>query len=172
MLVRGLLIHGRAALAALAVSLAPGCRHASPAAPPPAPADSEQTNIGYGSQPRANVTGAIASVDSTEIARAHAERIDEVLEGKVAGVQILRRTGGISIRIRGTGTILGSGEPLYVVDGMIIEVAPGGALLGIDPSDIARIEVLKDAGSTAIYGSRGANGVVIITTKRASDPDR
>ena len=73
---------------------------------------------------------------------------------------------GISIRIRGASTFLGSSEPLYIIDGAKVQSGPGG-LLFLDPGDIKKIEVLKDIGSTAIYGSEGANGVILITTKRA-----
>jgi TonB-dependent SusC/RagA subfamily outer membrane receptor len=70
------------------------------------------------------------------------------------------------VRIRGTTTLSGDNQPLYVIDGMTIEPGPGGALMGINPADIEKIEVLKDIGSTGQYGSRGANGVILIRTKR------
>ena len=92
---------------------------------------------------------------------------EELLAGRFPGVQVLRVQGGIAVRIRGESTITGDKEPLYVVDGMTIEAGPGGALTGINPSDIESIQVLKDIGSTAQYGVRGANGVIVITTKRA-----
>ena|SRR5437868_3881996 len=91
---------------------------------------------------------------------------EELLAGRFPGVTVLRVAGGIAVRIRGESTFSGDREPLYVVDGMTIEAGPGGALQGINPGDIERIEVLKDIGSTAQYGSRGANGVILITTKR------
>ncbi len=95
---------------------------------------------------------------------AHAE---ELLESRFPGVQIVRLTSGdISVRIRGATSIMGSNEPLFVIDGMEISPGPGGALTGINPADIATIAVLKDVGSTALYGVRGANGVIVITTKR------
>ncbi len=94
----------------------------------------------------------------------HAE---ELLEGRFPGVEVIRlASGDISVRIRGGSSIMGSNEPLYVIDGMEISPGAGGALVGINPADIARIEVLKDVGSTALYGVRGANGVIVITTKR------
>ena len=74
--------------------------------------------------------------------------------------------GGIAVRIRGASSFNGSNEPLYVLDGFPMTPGPGGALTGINPYDIASIDVLKDAASTAIYGSRGANGVILIETKR------
>jgi len=94
-------------------------------------------------------------------------RAEELLQGKFPGVVITRLpNGGLAVRIRGTNSLLGSNEPLYVVDGMTIEPGPGGALFGINPGDIEKITVLKDVGSTGLYGVRGANGVVVITTKR------
>lgn len=94
-------------------------------------------------------------------------RAEELLEGKFPGVVLSRLpNGGLAVRIRGTNSLLGSNEPLYVVDGMAIEPGPGGALFGINPGDIEKITILKDVGSTALYGVRGANGVVVITTKR------
>lgn len=93
--------------------------------------------------------------------------IEELFAGRFPGVEVFRvPSGGISIRIRGSSTVLGSSEPLYIIDGSRVQSGPGG-LLFIEPSDIAKIEVLKDIGSTAIYGSEGANGVIIITTRRA-----
>jgi TonB-dependent SusC/RagA subfamily outer membrane receptor len=87
--------------------------------------------------------------------------------GKFPGVEVSRvASGGITVRIRGATSILGSSEPLFIIDGVKVQSGPGG-LLFLDPNEIRKIEVLKDIGSTAIYGSEGANGVVIITTKRA-----
>jgi TonB-dependent SusC/RagA subfamily outer membrane receptor len=91
----------------------------------------------------------------------------ELFEGRFPGVEVLKgASGGISIRIRGTSTVLGSNEPLYIIDGTRVQSGAGG-LLFLDPHEIANIKVLKDIGETAIYGSEGANGVIIITTKRA-----
>jgi TonB-dependent SusC/RagA subfamily outer membrane receptor len=91
-------------------------------------------------------------------------RAEELFVGRFAGVRVVSAPGGISVRIRGQNSINGNSAPLYVVDGMPFD-APNG-LLSVNPSDIAKIEVLKDIGSTAFYGVRGANGVVLITTKR------
>jgi TonB-dependent SusC/RagA subfamily outer membrane receptor len=93
-------------------------------------------------------------------------RAEELLAGRFPGVEVYRVQGGIGVRIRGGTSVNGSNEPLYVVDGMTIEPGPGGALVGINPADIEKIEVLKDAGSTAQWGVRGANGVIVIKTKR------
>ena len=94
-------------------------------------------------------------------------RAEELLEGKFPGVVLSRLpNGALTVRIRGTSSVLGNTDPLYVVDGFPIEPGPGGALFGINPADIDKITVLKDVGSTGLYGVRGANGVVVITTKR------
>jgi TonB-dependent starch-binding outer membrane protein SusC len=95
-----------------------------------------------------------------------AGRAEDLIAGRFPGVDVTTVPNGIIVRIRGASTVMGSGEPLYVIDGMIVETAPGGALTGINPADIAKIQVLKDIGSTAQYGVRGANGVILITTKR------
>jgi TonB-dependent outer membrane receptor, SusC/RagA subfamily, signature region len=87
----------------------------------------------------------------------------------VAGVTVTRTAdGGISVRIRGQSSIYGNTEPLFVIDGLPIQPGPGGSLLGINPHDIASIEVLKDAASMAFYGVRGANGVILIKTKHSN----
>lgn len=91
---------------------------------------------------------------------------EELLEGRFAGVRVIRVPGGIQVRIRGASSINGSNEPLYVVDGVEMVAGPGGALTGINPADITSIEVLKDIGSISAYGVRGANGVVLISTRR------
>jgi TonB-dependent SusC/RagA subfamily outer membrane receptor len=85
---------------------------------------------------------------------------------RIPGIWVTRTAdGGVAIRIRGGTSILGNNEPLYIIDGVPIEPGPNGALTGINPNDIASIEVLKDAASTTLYGMRGANGVIIIKTK-------
>jgi TonB-dependent SusC/RagA subfamily outer membrane receptor len=95
--------------------------------------------------------------------------IERVLQGHVAGVVITQNAeGGISVRIRGQTTINGQTEPLFIIDGLPIEPGPGGSLVGINPHDIASIEVLKDAASLAFYGVRGANGVILIKTKHSN----
>jgi TonB-dependent starch-binding outer membrane protein SusC len=92
--------------------------------------------------------------------------IERSLAARVPGVVISQTPdGGIAIRIRGQNSINGGDAPLYVVDGVAIEAGPGGSLTGINPKDIASIEVLKDAAGTAFYGVRGANGVIVIKTK-------
>jgi TonB-dependent starch-binding outer membrane protein SusC len=90
-----------------------------------------------------------------------------VLAGRIAGVQVGRdATGALTVRVRGGSSISGSNEPLYVIDGVAIQAGPGGSLAGINPSDIESIQVLRDAMATASYGSRGANGVIVIKMKK------
>lgn len=93
-------------------------------------------------------------------------QMEELLEGRVPGLMVIREAGGISLRIRGQSTILGSNEPLYVLDGMPLQMEPGRGLYWVSPRDIERVEILKDASAASMYGVRGANGVVLITTRR------
>ncbi len=107
------------------------------------------------------------TVTAEDIERAPGKPIEEVLASRFPGVVVTRTPdGGIAVRIRGITSIHGSNEPLYVIDGLPIRAGPGGSLVGINPYDIESIEVLKDPASTTMYGVRGANGVVVITTKR------
>jgi TonB-dependent starch-binding outer membrane protein SusC len=119
--------------------------------------------IGYGQQKKALVTGAISSVKSEQIANASNIRIEQAIQGRTAGVQIVASSGqpgsGLNIRIRGTASNRNN-APLFIVDGV-----KAGGIESLDPADIASIDILKDAASSAIYGSEGANGVIIITTK-------
>jgi TonB-dependent SusC/RagA subfamily outer membrane receptor len=107
-----------------------------------------------------------AMVDSQDIDRQPGRDIERALHGRIAGVVVSPSSdGGISVRIRGA-TSGHSSEPLYILDGLPIQPGPNGTLTGINPSDIESIRVLKDAADTAMYGSRGANGVIVIKTKR------
>lgn len=120
--------------------------------------------IGYGTVKKRDVTGAVASIKNEDIVIAPTSNAMEALQGKVAGMDIVKGSGQIGdepeILLRGTRSIYGSNEPLFIIDGI------PGSYSEVNPSDIETIDVLKDASSTAIYGSAGANGVVIITTKR------
>jgi TonB-dependent starch-binding outer membrane protein SusC len=157
-----------AGVAMLLGSFATACASARSGAPAPSPDPDEEVRVGYDTQDRSNLTGSIGSITAEDIAGQKVTRVEEMIEGRFAGVQVVRtRNGGMSLRIRGLSTFVGNSEPLFVIDGMPVHSSPGTALLGMNPSDIARIDILKDAGATAIYGSRGANGVVLITTKRA-----
>lgn len=139
--------------------------------------------VGYGTQQREDLTGAISSVSAEELQNQPLVSADQLLQGKAAGVQISNSSGApggrVNIRIRGASSINAGNEPLFVIDGIPVYNSskdPGGtsygtftptnALASINPNDIASVEILKDASATAIYGSRGSNGVVIITTKR------
>jgi TonB-linked SusC/RagA family outer membrane protein len=142
--------------------------------------------VGYGTQRRSDLTGSVASV-TPSVATTPINSLEQTLQGTAPGVQVTTASsapgGGISIRIRGGSSVNGNNEPLYVIDGFPIEndpsnsdptdagrtnTAPSNPLATLNPSDIASIEILKDASATAIYGARGANGVVIITTKSGS----
>lgn len=123
--------------------------------------------VGYGTVRRSDITGAVSSVSADKIMQVKAiSTVAGALQGQAAGVQVIQRSGqpgeGVSIKIRGTNSIAGGNDVLYVVDGLPLD----GLSAQLNPSDIESIEVLKDASSTAIYGSRGANGVIMITTKK------
>ena len=106
-------------------------------------------------------------VTAEDLDRQPGQPIEQVLMGRFPGVMVIRAAdGSVSVRIRGTTSIRGSNEPLYVIDGVEIQPGPGGSLTGINPHDIATIEVVKDPAGEAMYGVRGANGVIIIKTKR------
>jgi len=126
--------------------------------------------VGYGVQDRREITSAVASVDADQFNRGNINNAEELLQGKVAGLQITRPGGdpnaGFSIRLRGLSTIGANTEPLVVVDGLV-----GASFNNVDPNDIESIEVLKDASAAAIYGTRGSNGVILITTKTGSTRD-
>ena len=125
---------------------------------------SEVVVIGYGVQKKSLVSGAIAKVTATELEKAMPTRLEDVLNGKVAGLTIMSNNGQpgaeSAVYVRGIGTT-GTANPLYIVDGIQID----GNISFLNPADIASIEVLKDAASAAIYGTRGANGVIMVTTK-------
>ena len=123
--------------------------------------------IGYGTAKRADLTGSVGSMSVNEIQNVSVTNVEQAMLGKLAGVQVKNVSGepgiGTQIRIRGIGSISASVNPLYVVDGF-----PTDDISTINPNDIENIDILKDASATAIYGSRGANGVIFITTKRGS----
>ncbi|AXB56834.1 SusC/RagA family TonB-linked outer membrane protein [Flavobacterium fluviale] len=135
--------------------------------------------IGYGTAKRADLTGAVSTVTSAAITQSVPTTFDQVLQGRAAGVQIQQNSGtpggSSSVRIRGISSITGSNEPIYVIDGVIIDGNSGSLnsnpLAAINPNDIASIDILKDASATAIYGSRAANGVIMVTTKTGRKGD-
>jgi TonB-linked SusC/RagA family outer membrane protein len=121
--------------------------------------------VGYGTQKRKDLTGAVGSLESKDIKDLGVTRVDQALIGRAAGVQVKPVSGqpgaAMQIRVRGIGSISAGSEPLYVVDGF-----PVADIQTLNPNDIENLDILKDASATAIYGSRGSNGVIIITTKR------
>lgn len=137
----------------------------------------EAVVVGYGTMKRSDLTGSVVSVGSKSIEKSVPTTIDQVLQGRVSGLIMMQNSGvpggGSSIQIRGVNSINGSNEPVYVVDGMIISANTGSnttnAIADINPADIESIEVLKDASSSAIYGSQAANGVIIITMKKGKE---
>lgn len=149
----------------------------------------ESVVVGYGSMRRSDITGSVTSVKIDETQAGQSSSIDQLLQGHAAGVQVVSNNSGpdagITITVRGASSFNAKSQPLYVVDGIMMNIdaestmtGNGGGdkgadeevngLIGISPNDIASIEILKDASATAIYGSQGANGVVLITTKGAS----
>lgn len=124
----------------------------------------EVVAIGYGVARKSDVTGATSSVKADELLKRPITRVEQALQGTTPGVTVVSNSGqpgkGLSVKIRGANSITGNNEPLYVVDGNL-----GGSIESLNPNDIQSMEILKDASATAIYGSRGSNGVVLITTK-------
>lgn len=124
----------------------------------------EVVAVGYGTMKKSDLTGAVTSVSAEALAKAPVSGLDQALQGRAAGVTVTTNSGqpgqGATIRIRGIGSAIGGNDPLYVVDGVITS-----DISFIAPNDIQSMEILKDASATAIYGSRGANGVIIVTTK-------
>jgi len=125
-------------------------------------------SIGYGTTKKKDLTGSVSSVSAATIAKVPVTTLDQALQGRAAGVQVTNNDaspgGNVSILVRGVGSLASNGNgPLYVIDGFPLD---NGGINNINPSDIASIDVLKDASATAIYGIRAANGVVIITTKK------
>ncbi|MBE0393477.1 TonB-linked SusC/RagA family outer membrane protein [Flavobacterium sp. 7E] len=128
--------------------------------------------IGYGTQKRANVTGSISKVTNTDLDQIPVSRVDDALIGQVAGVNIQQTNPGAgeapTIKVRGQGSISFSSNPLIVVDGIVVGT-DADFLSSLDMNDVESVEILKDASSSSIYGSRGANGVVMVTTKKGKE---
>lgn len=135
--------------------------------PPGGPAPGE-VDVGYGTRAAEDVTGSVSSVSGERLGRAGPLRIEELLRGRVAGLQIMPAPGGsVRLRIRGKDSLLHDQDPLVIVDG--IQISPyvlHTALAGLHPDEIRQVDVLKDVSSTSIFGSRGAGGVILITTTR------
>lgn len=145
-----------------------GCASSNPAPQDPPPQDLAPKDI----TPRGSATappqhGTIVTAD--DIDRAGPEAIEKTLATKIPGISVsLSPDGSLVIRVRSQTSIMRNTEPLYVIDGMEVQPGPGGGLLGINPHDIATIEVLKDAASLSFYGVRAANGVILIKTKQTN----
>ncbi|MEO8766093.1 MAG: TonB-dependent receptor [Ginsengibacter sp.] len=120
--------------------------------------------VGYGTQKKSDLTGSISSVKGSDLTQLSTQRVDQALQGRAAGVFVLNTAGApgadATIRVRGMNSINGGNNALIVIDGL-----QGGSLTSLNPNDVESMEILKDASATAIYGSRGANGVILITTK-------
>jgi TonB-dependent SusC/RagA subfamily outer membrane receptor len=133
-----------------------------PATPRPA---ADSVEVGYGALPRDKVTGAVTTLSEKDLS-VRPLRIEELLRGKVPGLQIIRQGDRVSFRIRGTNSALVDQEPLVIVDNVMIQEGNiASALAGLTTDDISQVNVLKDVASTSIYGFRGAGGVILITTK-------
>jgi TonB-dependent SusC/RagA subfamily outer membrane receptor len=151
------LVQRRILVLELWITLVAGCAHSggSPGATAPSPAPAPSGN----------------TITADNIRPAPGDPIEKVLEGRVSGVVVTRGAdGGVAIQIRGQGSFYGGNAPLYVLDGVAITPGPGGSLSGINPYDIESIKVLKNPADIAMYGSRGANGVIIIKTKKPGRP--
>jgi len=135
--------------------------------------------VGYGTVKKSDLTGSVTSIDMEELAKIPANSFDKKMQGRVSGVQVTSQSaqpgGATSIKIRGGNSIMAGNEPLYIIDGVLMESQQNFSWIGspaenglssINPNDIESMEILKDASATAIYGARGANGVIIITTKK------
>jgi len=144
--------------------------------------------VGYGTQKKSDLTGSVVSLRKEDFNKGITTSVAQLIQGRAAGVQVTQSSGapggGVSIRIRGSSSINAGNEPLYVIDGLLIDNSPSitangtgftgspppsNPLNALNPSDIESVEILKDASATAIYGSRGANGVILITTKRGKE---
>jgi TonB-dependent SusC/RagA subfamily outer membrane receptor len=148
----------------LALACIAGCHH-RPSAPAQRPG-ADTVHVGYGARSREQGGGAVQSATFGDSRDVRVTRVEELLVGRFPGVRVLRTPDGYSVRVRGTGSVLGSAEPLWVIDGMVVDVTPGRGLDWLDPADVERIDVLKDPAETSIYGVRGANGVILVRTKR------
>jgi TonB-dependent SusC/RagA subfamily outer membrane receptor len=140
--------------------------HSTPAGPVLPTPKKDQVEVGYGSQKRRDVNGAATGADADKLMANSPRTVSDMLVGRFAGVEVRKlANGGTSIRIRGSRSFKSNQEPLLVLDGMPQHNGTQ-SLMDLDPHDIKSIEVLKDAAASAVYGSRGSNGVILIATRR------
>ena len=146
----------------LAAAMVGGCHHEARS---PGLSEAERLRREVRAREAANHGSANVYIPGPDV---KVNRVEDLIVGRFPGVRVVRLANGRpSVRVRGSNTFMGGEEPLFVIDGMPINSSSAeSALAGINPRDVARIEVLKDAGETSIYGSRGANGVILISTKR------
>jgi TonB-dependent SusC/RagA subfamily outer membrane receptor len=129
--------------------------------PPPAVTD------GYGEKSKESAGGSAQSYTRDKNDTRQVSRVEELIEGRLSGVVVTRTAdGGYSVRIRGSSSFMSNEEPLYVIDGIPVQVQDGRGLSFINPADVERIDLLKNPSETGIYGVRGANGVIVITTRK------
>ena len=154
-------------VAVLATTALAACGGSKRPATRPFPSEADSVQVGYGTQAKRDLTSSVSSIEGDEAKRNSPTSVADMIDGRFPGVEVKRlAAGGISIRIRGARSINNSNEPLFVIDGVPRMNADGGVLADLHPNDIKSIQVLKDAGATSVYGSRGANGVIMITTKK------
>lgn len=151
---------GFVAALTLALGLIGGCAHSDSIRED----SDDRVSIGYGDIDKDNVTGSVSVIDREDIERRRVTELAHLFEGQ-PGVQVIHTAGGFRIQIRGIHSFTGSNDPLFVLDGTPLQTGPSGLTSFINPNDVERIEILKGA-AASIYGTRGANGVVLITTKK------
>jgi TonB-dependent SusC/RagA subfamily outer membrane receptor len=156
-----------APLLALTVATSGACHHSARGVGAALPVDT--LDNGYAASVREHPMGAVRSLGPVEIALLRVRRVEELLTGRVPGLRVLPTSnGGFRISMRGVTTVNGEPGPLYIVDGMPVTLLPGEGLNWLDPAQILQIDVLRDPAETSVYGVRGANGVVVIHTRRGS----
>jgi TonB-dependent SusC/RagA subfamily outer membrane receptor len=144
--------------------LAFGC---APAGLPPAGPAPGHVDVGYGTARAGDVTGSLTSISEEKVNAAAAQTLADLLRGRVAGLQVMRTATGVTYRLRGTSSAVADEAPLFVINGVPTDADDvERALAGVLMEDIRQVDVLKDVASTSIFGSRGAGGVIIITTRR------
>jgi len=160
--------HRLMAIAGVVAAICSACGGATARSGDRVPDPADSTSATYGSSHASgDETGSVSVIRRDELDRMHGGRIEQMIAGRVPGLELISTPSGYTFRIRGLGTFIGNDEPLLVIDGMPVRAGGiSGALSLLVPQDISRVEVLKDAGAAGMYGSRGANGVIVITTKR------